>query len=105
MGSSTPLSRRAGRCSLLSFLLLLSASTWAWGAEREGSVVDKQTGAPVSGATITSGDQVAVSDADGKFRIESAGPNLLVRAPGYGRIEAELEERDSQVLALEPLRT
>ena len=105
MGSSTPLSRRAGRCSLLSFLLLLSASAWAWGAEREGSVVDKQTGAPVSGATITSGDQVAVSDTDGKFRIESAGPSLLVRAPGYGRMEAGLEDGDSQVVALEPLRT
>ena len=66
MGSSTSLSRRAGRCSLLSLLLLLSASAWAWGAEKEGSVVDKQTGAPVSGATITSGDQMTVSDADGK---------------------------------------
>src|SRR5258706_11254380 len=105
MGSSTSLSRRAGSCSLLSLLLLRSASAWAWGAEKEGSVVDKETGTPVAGATITSGDQVAFSDADGKFRIEAAGPSLLARAAGYGRIEAELEDGDSQVLALEPLRT
>ena len=105
MGRPTSLSRRAGPCSLLSLLLLLSASAWAWGAEKTGSVVDKETGAPIAGATITSGDQLAVSDAEGKFRIEAAGPSLLARAPGYGRIEAELEDGDSQTLTLEPLRT
>ena len=105
MGCSPSLSPRAGPCSLLALLLLLSASAWAWGAEKEGTVVDKETGAPVAGATITSGDQLAVSDAEGKFRIEAAGPSLLARAPGYGRIEAELEDGDSQVLTLAPLRT
>ena len=105
MGRPTSLSRRAGPCSLLSLLLLLSASSWAWAEERQGSVVDKETGAPIAGATITSGDQIAVSDAEGKFRIEAAGPTLRARASGYGRIEADLEDGDSQTLALAPLQT
>ena len=105
MGRPTSLSRRAGPCALLSLLLLLSASGWARAEERQGLVVDKETGAPIAGATITSGDQIAVSDAEGKFRIEAAGPSLRARASGYGRIEADLGDGDSQTLALEPIQT
>jgi hypothetical protein len=84
--------------------LLLSAVAGAGGAELQGSIVDKQTGAPVSGATITAGDQISVSSADGRFRIESSGPTVLVRASGYRRLEIGQQDGGSHVIALEPLQ-
>ncbi len=70
--------------SVLACLCLLPAVLHA--EERQGRVIDAVTGAAVAGATITAGAQIAVSDAQGRYRLDAAaGAALQARAPGYRR--------------------
>jgi hypothetical protein len=89
---------------LLSLLLILSLIAGAKAAELQGSIVDHQTGLPIFGATITSGEQIGISDANGKFHLEGAGPTIRVRAAGYWRIEIAQADALGRAIALEPLR-
>jgi hypothetical protein len=87
---------------LARLLLLLPIIPRTSAAEWQGSIIDKETGQPVAGATITAGDRIAVSGSDGKFRIELAGPAILVRASGYRRLV--VTAGGTAALALEHLR-
>ena len=65
-----------------------------------GKMVDAKTKAPVEGALITLGAEVAHTGKDGTFRIESSGETLKLRAPGYARREiatAELKEPNAEI--------
>jgi hypothetical protein len=72
------------------------------GAEREGTVVDAVTGAPIKGAIVTAGDKELRTDAQGRF--EAMGDTLKVRAAGYGRDTVPVgEATTSQTIKLAPL--
>ncbi len=64
-------------------IALFAGSAVAQGTEAEvrGKVVD-ESGAPVAGATVLSGDQTAITDADGGF-VLTGGGKLTVIASGY----------------------
>jgi hypothetical protein len=70
--------------ALLAFLVTVLLSALAYGQQRSGIVIDAATGAPVGGATLTVGERIVTSDAQGRFHIDAAGP-LQARAPGYAR--------------------
>lgn len=71
---------RIGAC-LLIFCLIAAASNIS------GTVVDAETGKPISGAIVTAGSTVVRTDAGGKFTIELAGQGIQARACGYGRTQ------------------
>ncbi|MCX5892173.1 MAG: GTP-binding protein, partial [Deltaproteobacteria bacterium] len=85
------------------FLLTLAVALFLAGAAQAayvGKVVDAKTKAPVEGAILTLGAEVAHTGKDGTFRIESSGETLKLRAPGYARREiatAELKEPNSEI--------
>ena len=53
--------------------------------EREGTLVDGTTGAPIAGAVVTAGDKTVLTDAQGRYRAAAGAQPLVVRAIGYGR--------------------
>ncbi len=61
--------------------LFLAAPAHAY----EGKVIDAQTKAPIDGALVTLGAEVAHTGVDGAFRLEGTGETLKLRAPGYAR--------------------
>jgi hypothetical protein len=82
---------------ILAAALLLAAPAQA---AYIGKIVDAKTKAPVEGALITLGAEVAHTGTDGTFRLESSGETLKLRAPGYARRElatAELKEPNAEI--------
>ena len=53
--------------------------------EREGTIVDGATGAPIAGAIVTAGDKAVLTDAKGHYHAPAGTQPLQVRAVGYGR--------------------
>jgi len=51
-----------------------------------GHVIDFNTGEPVSGAMITEGAIVVLTDADGMFTVQGSADTIGVRAYGYARV-------------------
>ena len=51
-------------------------------AEREGTIVDRETGAAIAGAIVTAGDRTVLTDAKGHYRAPAATQPLQVRAVG-----------------------
>lgn len=66
-------------------LLLLATSVPALAGPRlaEGRVVDAASGMPIPDATVTIGERVLRSDAEGRFARPSSTERILVRAAGY----------------------
>lgn len=52
-----------------------------------GKVADLYTNRPVEGALVTLGDDVAQTDENGMFRMNTKGDRVAVRAHGYLRAE------------------
>ncbi len=69
---------------IISFLFCLPICGWA---EQQqyffGTVHDAVSGAALSGIEVRTSDTLVWSDVDGRFKLETAGENLIVRAPGY----------------------
>lgn len=63
-------------------LLCLFASALACYAQ-QGRIVDAATGIGVAGATVTLGDRIVVTDADGHFQGGATTAPVQARAPGY----------------------
>lgn len=63
------------------------ATLGAYGITVSGTVNDGVTGKPISGAFITVGSKVVLSDAKGEFQINGNGAEVKARAYGYGRSE------------------
>ena len=55
-----------------------------------GRAVDRDTGEPIIGLHVRSGDAGAVTDVDGAFSLPSAGPRLAGGYPGYFSFDALL---------------
>lgn len=55
-----------------------------------GRAIDRDTGAPVVGLLVRSGDQQAVSDINGAFALPTAGTRLAGGYPGYLSFDAAL---------------
>lgn len=92
------------RPRLLAGLAVLLALAGVWPASAlTGKVVNAESQAPIAGATVTLGDKVATTNGDGAFDIQGSGDRLRVRAPGFRRAEAPLEqEADGPTVALQP---
>lgn len=79
------------RCNLQKifflFLILLCSTTVAWAGVLKGTITDKQTKEPLTGAAIqvAGGTQGAVADIDGNYKLElkNGTYNLTVRYVGY----------------------
>ncbi len=70
----------------------------------DGKVIDAQTKAPIAGAVVVAGDQMARTDKDGVFHLDGSGETLKVKAAGYKRQELPASSQgDQQVeFSLEP---
>jgi hypothetical protein len=86
--------------AVLVVALLALATHAAFGAERSGTVVERQTSAPIAGATVTLGEHSVLTDQLGRFRIEGSG-SLRVRAPGYRREDVTEADGRHDVVTLE----
>ncbi len=73
---------------ILAGALLVATAAHAY----EGKVIDAQTKAPVEGALVTLGDEVAHTGNDGYFRLAGTGNTLKLRAPGYARRDFSTSE-------------
>ena len=103
--------------SLLAVFALLPPMTTAWSqsagqepvkeaareSERDGTVVDGATGAPIAGATITAGEKVVLTDAQGRYTAPAGTQPLLVRAIGYGRATIASSDSGPATTKLTPL--
>jgi len=71
-----------------------------------GKVLDAQTQAPIAGALVTLGDQVARTNKEGAFVVEGNGETLKLRAAGYTRRDIPLAElaNPSTEFKLEPFK-
>ena len=69
-----------------------------------GRVIDRVTGAPVSGATVTAGDETVSTAPDGSFRLPGGGgvPVLRVLADGYFEATVLADETGETVIELLP---
>jgi hypothetical protein len=76
------------RIRIRATFLLLAATYVAYGAEVSGRVVDSDSGQPIPGAMVTSGNVVARTAANGAFRLSGDGHEVFARAYGYGRASA-----------------
>lgn len=86
--------------------LLWFLSCTAAVSAHERQIVDEATGAGIAGATVTLGDRVAQTDANGRFEDDGNAASVQARAPGY-RAAAMTEANFSQaggVLKLIPFR-
>jgi hypothetical protein len=72
----------------------------------DGKVIDAQTKAPIAGAVVVVGDQMARTDKDGVFHLDGSGETLKVKAAGYKRQELPTSSQgDQQVeFSLEPFK-
>jgi hypothetical protein len=72
----------------------------------DGKVIDAQTKAPIAGAVVVVGDQMARTDKDGVFHLDGSGETLKVKAAGYKRQELPASSQgDQQVeFSLEPFK-
>ena len=70
----------------------------------DGKVIDAQTKAPIAGAVVVAGDQMARTDKDGVFHLDGSGETLKIKAAGYKRQELPASSQgDQQVeFSLEP---
>jgi hypothetical protein len=71
---------KARRLVVALLCLLASAST---SYAEQGRIVDATTGIGVAGATVTLGDRIVATDADGRFQGEGSTAPVQARAPGY----------------------
>lgn len=55
----------------------------------DGRVLDETTGEPIAGATVASGADEAVSDADGRFALDVGAGGVALRAGREGYVPAE----------------
>lgn len=90
-------------------LILLSAAALIGAngpAAFSGQVVDAVTKKPVAGATVTVGETVAKTGADGAFRIQASGEEIAARACGYRRaqVKASIFRSGTQEIELAPFR-
>jgi hypothetical protein len=86
--------------------LICFLSCTAAASAHEGRIVDGATGAGIAGATVTLGNQVAQTDAGGRFRDDGTATSVQARAPGYraaATVEANFLQGGS-VLKLIPFR-
>src|ERR687885_849150 len=62
-----------------------------------GTVVDEETGKPVSGAQVKAGSAAATTGADGHYRVEGvpAGATVEIAAPGYAQVKQALAQTTS----------
>ncbi len=72
-------------------------------AEREGTVVDATTDAPLAGAIVTVGDKTVLTDEQGRYRVAGGNLPLKVRAAGYTRVTAATEAGTPPAIKLTPL--
>ena len=87
---------------------VLVLSAWAAtqsAAALTGKVMNAETQAPLAGATVTLGTQVVSTGSDGSFDITGDGTRLLVRAPGFVRLDLPMEGMgdEAAAIALKPL--
>jgi hypothetical protein len=71
--------------------------------EREGTIVDGATGAPIAGAIVTAGDKTALTDTQGRYRAAAGTQPLQVRAVGYGRSTIAASDAGPATTELMPL--
>lgn len=73
-----------------------------------GTITDAYTGAPLTGAPVTVGEQQVITGADGTFRLPrpAAGGPLRVAVPGYEPVERQVGpgQEEALQLALRPTR-
>jgi len=72
----------------------------------DGVVRDAVSGKPVAQATVVAGDVQVHTDEKGRFTFGSSvrATRLLARAPGFARLEHLVQNEDTQLLALTPVR-
>ncbi len=101
--------RRAGRAAGLAALaaMLLGLGNAAVALALDGRVIDAATTAPIAGAVVTLGDEVATTDAGGRFQVAGDADALRARAVGYGRetVAVPPQRDESVTIALAPLET
>lgn len=68
---------------ILALFLCLPASGWAAQQLYSGTVHDAESGVALSGIEIHTPEQQVLTDAEGRFELQSAAGSLIVRAPGY----------------------
>ena len=91
--------------SLLVSVVLLSLTSSAWSQERvslEGTVIDLQTGRPLSGVQVTLDEALALTDSGGRFVLQNvpSGAHLLSFArSGYVRTGVMTESQTRNVVA------
>ena len=71
--------------------------------EREGTIVDKTTGAPIAGAVVTADGKTVLTDARGHYRAAAGTQPLQVRAVGYGRATVAASDSGPPTTGLAPL--
>ena len=89
------------RLAAVAALLLLVPAAHA--EQREGTVIDGATNAPLAGAIVTAGDQTVRTDAGGRYKIDDGGKPLKVRLVGYGRADIVAADASPQPVRLKPL--
>lgn len=65
--------------------ILLAAASPVRGSTVTGRVVDAESGRPVAGVTVRSGDSAVTADANGAFTIDASGPVSFTRIGYAGR--------------------
>ena len=80
-----------------------AVSEAAHGGEREGTVVDGTTNAPLAGAVVTVGEKTVLTDAQGHFRAAAGPLPLQVRLAGYRREAIAATDSNPQTIRLTPL--
>ncbi len=70
-------------------------------SERQGTVVDGATGAPLANVIVTVGDKTVLTDAQGQYKVPAGTEPIMVRLAGYGR--ATIPSDASQSFKLTPL--
>ncbi len=102
-----PLSALAALCFMLAATALAQVHAQvkeaARESEREGTVVDGTTGAPIAGAIVTAGDKTVRTDAQGHYRAATGAQPLQVRAVGYGRATVAASDSGLPTTKLAPL--
>ena len=95
-----------GRMSWTLRALVLSALAAQPAAALTGKVVNAETQAPLAGAAVTLGTQVVSTGDDGSFDVSGEGARLLVRAPGFGRMDLPVDGfgEGAAPIALKPIQ-
>jgi hypothetical protein len=70
-------------------------------SERQGTVVDGATGAPLANVIVTVGDKAVRTDAQGQYKVAAGTEPIMVRLAGYGR--ATIPGDAAQPFKLTPL--